>query len=42
MLQTALSLAVAEQACQFEHRDLHWGNLLVQRDSNKAVACRLR
>ena len=41
-VQTALSLAVAEEACEFEHRDLHWGNLLVCRDSNKSTSCRLR
>lgn len=41
-MQTALSLAVAEEACEFEHRDLHWGNLLVRRDSNKSTSCRLR
>ena len=41
-MQTALSLAVAEEACEFEHRDLHWGNLLVRRDSNKAALCKLR
>ena len=31
LLQTALGLAVAEEACGFEHRDLHWGNLLLRR-----------
>lgn len=41
-MQTALSLAIAEEACEFEHRDLHWGNLLVHRDSNKTISCRLR
>jgi len=36
--QTACALAVAESALEFEHRDLHWGNLLISlADKNKTV-----
>ena len=37
---------MAEEACQCEHRDLHWGNLLIRRSeapaATAAVAARLR
>lgn len=40
--QTACALAVAESAFQFEHRDLHWGNVLISCcDKNKKVRFRL-
>lgn len=29
LAQVVLALATAENACAFEHRDLHWGNLLI-------------
>jgi hypothetical protein len=38
-----MGLAVAEAACGFEHRDLHWGNVLLSRDAVAAhKTCRLR
>jgi len=42
LMQLTMTLAVAEEACQFEHRDLHWGNLLIVRDGTEAVQYRLR
>lgn len=35
--QTAFSLAVAEQALEFEHRDLHWGNVLISPTNKKNI-----
>ena len=33
MLQVCYAMAVAEQVLQFEHRDLHWGNVLIARQT---------
>ncbi|XP_019054940.1 PREDICTED: serine/threonine-protein kinase haspin homolog isoform X2 [Nelumbo nucifera] len=37
LVQVAAALAVAEAAYEFEHRDLHWGNILLTRKDDETV-----
>ncbi|XP_023163891.2 putative serine/threonine-protein kinase haspin homolog [Drosophila hydei] len=40
--QVVLTLAVGEEAFQFEHRDLHWGNILIEKTKKKFIDFKLR
>lgn len=41
LTQVVYSLAVAEESLQFEHRDLHWGNVLVKPTDQEDITYKL-
>ncbi|WAR21319.1 HASP-like protein, partial [Mya arenaria] len=41
LTQVAYALAVAEEKLQFEHRDLHWGNVLVRPTEDEVITFQL-
>lgn len=40
--QVVLTLSVGEEALEFEHRDLHLGNVLVKRSNTEKKVCAFR
>eukprot|EP00798_Chlamydomonas_sp_ICE-L_P014639 gene14639-20675_t len=42
LAQVGFALAVAEEAVEFEHRDLHWGNVMVKPAESTSTLFRLR
>nr|XP_050861834.1 uncharacterized protein LOC127069144 isoform X1 [Vespula vulgaris]XP_050861835.1 uncharacterized protein LOC127069144 isoform X1 [Vespula vulgaris]XP_050861836.1 uncharacterized protein LOC127069144 isoform X1 [Vespula vulgaris]XP_050861837.1 uncharacterized protein LOC127069144 isoform X1 [Vespula vulgaris]XP_050861838.1 uncharacterized protein LOC127069144 isoform X1 [Vespula vulgaris] len=40
-IQTALALAIAERSLKFEHRDLHWGNILISHTDEEYIYYKL-
>lgn len=39
--QVAITLSIAEKRFEFEHRDLHWGNILLSPTDDKTVSFKL-
>ncbi|PKI53069.1 hypothetical protein CRG98_026530 [Punica granatum] len=42
LIQVTAALAVAEAAYEFEHRDLHWGNVLLSRNDSAEMSFTLK